>query len=68
MRHLGYLSLRENRLEWLGSFPGPAVSSHSCTSALGELFLRCPGEFFSGGLYVQAPVQFHQLWRDPVVR
>ena len=37
-----------------------------------------PGEFLSGGFYVQAPVQFHpprrallrkaQLRRDPVVR
>ena len=54
-------------------------------AAAGELLLRCvvshriaPGEFLSGGFYVQAPVQFHpprrallrkaQLRRDPVVR
>ena len=65
-RHLGNL----------GFEGGPAVvfglvllqsCSRSCTSILGELLLRslvphriAPGEFLSGGLFVQAPVfQFH---------
>ena len=65
--------------------PALQSRSRSCTSTLGESLLRCvvshriaPGEFLSGGFYVQAPVQFHpprrallrkaQLRRDPVVR
>ena len=46
--------------------PALQSRSRSCTSTLGELLLRCvvshriaPGEFLSGGFYVQAPVQFH---------
>ena len=68
-----------------GCVPGPAVAQPLLHSTLGELLLRCvvshriaPGEFLSGGFYVQAPVQFHpprrallrkaQLRRDSVVR
>ena len=62
------------RLENMGLFPGLQSCSHSCTSTLGELLLRClvphriaPGEFLSGGFYVQAPFLFSftlpvELW------
>ena len=49
-----------------GLLPGPAVMQPLLHQHLGELLLSCsvshriaPGEFLSGGLYVQAPVQFH---------
>ena len=45
--------------------PALQSRSRSCTSILGELLLRCvvshriaPGEFLSGGFYVQAPFSF----------
>ena len=66
------------------SSPALQSFSRSCTSTLGELLLRClvphsiaPGEFLSGGLFVQAPFLFSftrpprrallrkaQLWHD----
>ena len=59
-------ALREDRLECWVCSPALHSCSRSRTSTLGELLLRClvphriaPGEFLSGSLDVQAPVQFH---------
>ena len=49
----------------MGLFPGLQSCSRSCARFLGEILLRClvphrtaPGEFLSGGFYVQAPFLF----------
>ena len=49
----------------MGLFPGLQSCSRSCTRFVGEILLRClvphriaPGEFLSGGFYVQAPFLF----------